>query len=202
MTVFSSFQRELRRSGWLLALAVLGWAPALSAQAQESASGTTGAEYLIGIGDVVVTSVWRNPELEATVPVRPDGKIAFPLIGEVEVAGRTPADLRERLTEGYERFITAPAVSVVIREINSRKVFVLGEVEESGAYDILRPTRLLQALAMAGGLTEYAKKDQVVVLREDGGRDVRFEVSIRAITSGRQIEDNLLLRPGDTIVVP
>lgn len=162
----------------------------------------SGLEYVIGVSDVLAVSVWRESELQAVVPVRPDGRIAVPLLGEVQVAGRTPLDVQSELTKNYERFVAAPAVSLVVMEINSRKVFVLGEVGDPGVFDIIRPTRLLQALAMAGGFTEFAKKDEVVVIREGEGAGKRFEVSIKAVTAGRNPQDNLLLRPGDTIYVP
>ena len=112
-------------------------------------------------------SVWNQDALKATMPVRPDGRIAVPLLGEIEAAGRTPAEVQAELALGYEKYVTAPAVSLVITEINSRRVFVLGEVQEPGVFDILTPTTLLQALAMAGSFTEFAKKDEVVVVREE-----------------------------------
>ncbi len=158
--------------------------------------------YIIGVGDRLTVSVWKNPELEAEVPVRPDGRISVPLVGEVDVAGLTPGEVQSLLTESYGQFITAPSVSVMVTEINSRKVFILGEVTQSGSYDILQPTNLMQALAMAGGLSEFAKKEQVVVLREVKGVTKRWKVNLNAITSGRKPQDNLLLEPGDTVIVP
>ena len=106
--------------------------------------------------------VWKNQELSVTVPVRPDGRISVPLVGEVEAARRTPAELEEILTEAFEEFVTSPAVSVVVQEINSHRVFIMGEVNSSGTYDIIQPTRLLQALAMAGGLTETKSTLEVI----------------------------------------
>jgi polysaccharide export outer membrane protein len=146
----------------------------------------------------VSIAVWKNPDLSATVPVRPDGIVSAPLVGEVHAAGRTPADVQAELTEKYAAFVTAPGVSVVVTEIHSRKVYVMGEVGKSGEYDVFQPTRLMQILAVAGGLTEYAKKDEVVILR--GQR--RLVASIKDVSSGRRLEDNILLEPGDTIVVP
>lgn len=176
-------------------------------QAQEpAASGgdgeTNGGGYVIGVGDVLGISVWKNPELQVTVPVRPDGRISVPLVGDLEVVGLAPSRVQEQLQRAYEQFITAPGVSVVVTEINSRKVFILGEVLNSGVYDILQPTKLMQALAMAGGLTEWAKEDQVIVLRDEGTTQRRWRLSLKAITSGRSPEDNLLLLPGDTVIVP
>jgi polysaccharide export outer membrane protein len=158
--------------------------------------------YLIGIGDVLTVAVWKNEELTVTVPVRPDGRISLPLVSEVEVAGRTPETVRALLTTSYQEYITSPSVSVVVEEINSRKIFIMGEVQSSGVYDLVQPTRLLQALAMAGGLTDFAKKDQIVVLREEGGSERRTVVSIKDIQTGRRLDVNMRLQPGDTIIVP
>ncbi len=166
------------------------------------AQGGAGETYIIGVGDLLKVSVWKNPDLQAEVPVRPDGRISVPLIGEVHVAGLTPLEVQSLLTESYTSFVTAPSVSVLITQINSRKVFILGQVQESGAYDILQPTNVMQALAMAGGMTEFARANKIVVLRELNGVKKRWQVNIDAIASGKSPEDNLMLEPGDTIIVP
>jgi polysaccharide export outer membrane protein len=159
--------------------------------------------YAIGIGDVLEISVWKNPELAVTTPVRPDGRISVPLLGDVQASGLTPLALRQTLTDRFAEFVTAPGVSVVIKEINSRKVFVTGEVKSPGAFDLQPRTKLMQVLAMAGGLTPYAK-GRVVVLRDsrDGRGDRRFEINLEQIVSGKKSSDNLVLQPGDTLVVP
>ncbi|MGB5160097.1 MAG: polysaccharide biosynthesis/export family protein [Thermoanaerobaculia bacterium] len=171
-------------------------------QGTAEVSTSQSSNYVIGVSDVLTLSVWREDQLQVTVPVRPDGRIVVPLLGEIEVVGRTPMEVQADLTKGYEEFVTAPAVSLVVTEINSRKVYVLGEVKEPGVFDILRPIKLLQVLAMAGGFTDFAKKDEVVVIREGTQGDLRFEFSVKAITTGRSPEDNILLFPGDTIYVP
>lgn len=159
--------------------------------------------YAIGIGDILEISVWKNPELSTTVPVRPDGRISVPLLGDVQASGMTPLALRQTLTEGFKEYVTAPGVSVVVKEIRSRKIFVTGEVATPGAYDLQPRTKLMQALALAGGLTPYAKQ-RVIVLRDgrDGKSDRRIEIELGAIISGKRTEDNLLLQPGDTLIVP
>jgi len=159
--------------------------------------------YAIGVGDVLEISVWKNPELAVTTPVRPDGRISVPLLGDIQASGMTPLALRQTLTDQFKEFVTAPGVSVVIKEINSRKVFVTGEVKTPGAYDLQPRTKLLQVLAMAGGLTPYAKK-KVTLLRDsrDGRNDRRYELDLDAIISGKRPSDNLVLLPGDTIIVP
>jgi len=157
--------------------------------------------YAIGIGDVLEISVWKNPDLSATVPVRPDGRISVPLLGDLKAAGMTPLALRQTLTDGFREFVTAPGVSVVVKQINSQKVFVTGEVANPGAFDLAPRAKLMQVVAMAGGLTPYAK-GRVVVLRDRDGKERRFEVNFKAIVSGRRPQDNLILQPGDTLVVP
>ena len=113
--------------------------------------------YAIGIGDVLEISVWKNPDLTTTVPVRPDGRISVPLLGDVQAAGMTPLALKQSLTDGYKEYVTAPGVSVVVKEIHSRKIFVTGEVAHPGTFDLEPRTKLMQALALAGGVTPYAK---------------------------------------------
>jgi polysaccharide biosynthesis/export protein len=157
--------------------------------------------YAIGIGDVVEITVWKNPELSVTVPVRPDGRISVPLLGDIQAAGMTPLALKETLAEGFSEFVTAPGVSVVIKEIKSQRVFVTGEVTAPGVFDLAPRTKLMQILAMAGGLTPYAK-GKVIVLRDRGGKDRRYEIDVDSIVSGRKPADNLVLQAGDTIVVP
>lgn len=159
--------------------------------------------YAIGIGDVLEISVWKNPELAVTTPVRPDGRISVPLLGDVQASGLTPLALRQTLTDRFAEFVTAPGVSVVIKEINSRKVFVTGEVKSPGSFDLQPRTKLMQVIAMAGGLSPYAK-GKVVVLRDsrDGRGDRRFEINLDQIISGKKSSDNLVLQPGDTLVVP
>ena len=168
---------------------------------QEAPPGETDS-YLIGVADVLTVSVWKSEDLSAQVPVRPDGVITLPLVGEVLVAGKTPAEVREDLNQKYADFVSAPTISVVVNEINSRMIYIVGEVSSSGAYAIVQPLRVMQALALAGGLTEYAKKDQVVVLRQQQTQEQRISLSIKDIANGRKPEDNIRLRPGDTIIVP
>lgn len=162
----------------------------------------SGDSYIIGVGDMLRVSVWKNEDLQAEVPVRPDGRISVPLIGEVHVAGLTPLEVQSLLTQRYTSFVTAPSVSVLVTQVNSRKVFILGQVKASGAFDILQPTNVMQALAMAGGMTEFAKTNKIVVLREVNGVKKRWQINIDAIASGRRPEDNMQLEPGDTIIVP
>lgn len=188
-----------RRIGFLAASCVaalvlggdLGLARAQSAPAELQ-------PYVLGVSDVVSISVWKNPELGITTPVRPDGIVSVPLVGEIQAAGKAPSVIRAELAQRFSEYVTAPGVSVVVTEIHSRKVYVMGEVNQSGAFDLFQPMRLIQVLALAGGFTEFAKKDEVVILRGQ----TRLVVSIKAVSSGRRLEDNILLEPGDTVVVP
>jgi polysaccharide export outer membrane protein len=159
--------------------------------------------YAIGVSDVLEISVWKNPELAATVPVRPDGRISVPLLGDVQAAGMTPLALKQALTDGYKEYVTAPGVSVVVKEIHSRKIYVSGEVAHPGTFDLEPRMKLMQALALAGGLTPYAK-GRVVVLRDarDGHQEKRYEVALSSIIKGKRPQDNLILLPGDTLLVP
>jgi polysaccharide biosynthesis/export protein len=189
-------------AAWLWLLAAAGAAAAAPAP-KTIAQGESPDAYAIGVGDVIEISVWKNPDLTVTVPVRPDGRISVPLLGDVQAAGVTPLALKNVLTNGFRDYITAPGVSVVVKEVNSQKIFVTGEVAKPGAYDLKSRTKVMQALAMAGGLTAYAKQ-RVIVLRDgQGGRsDRRIEVDLGAIVSGRHPEENITLQPGDTLVVP
>jgi polysaccharide export outer membrane protein len=145
--------------------------------------------------------VWREQDLTRTVIVRPDGKIGFPLIGDVQAAGRTPRELAADVTAALARFIKEPVVAVMVEEINHFKVFVLGEVHTQGQLVLRQPTRLLQALALAGGLTQYADKSNVVLFRTEEGRASRMRVDYRKLVTGERPELNYDLKPGDTIIV-
>jgi polysaccharide export outer membrane protein len=158
--------------------------------------------YAIGIGDVVEISVWKSPELGVTVPVRPDGRISVPLLGDIQAAGMTPLALKGMLKDGFQEFVTAPEVSVVIKEINSRKVFVTGEVATPGAYDLQPRTKLMHVLALAGGLTPYSKKRAIILRDREGDDERRYTIDLDGILSGKRPKDNIVLQPGDTIIFP
>src|SRR3954462_5983190 len=194
--------RPLAISRTAAALLVLLWGTAAAQTAKRTEQDPPNA-YQIGLGDVLEVSVWKNPELSVTVPVRPDGRISVPLLGDVQAAGLTPLALKATLTDGYKEYVTAPGVSVVVKEIHSRKIYVTGEVAHPGSFDVEPRTKLMQALALAGGLTPYAK-GRVVVLRDgrDGRQEKRMEVELKSIINGKKPEDNVLLQPGDTLVVP
>lgn len=159
-------------------------------------------DFHIGVSDTLNISVWKSKELNARVPVAPDGMISLPLVGDVLAAGRTPAEVRAELKERYGDFLTAPEVSLVVTAINSRVFYIIGEVSKQGVHELLLPTTILQGLARAGGLSDYAKKDNIVVLRRVNDVEQFITLSIKGVEKGRSLEQNILLMPGDTIIVP
>ena len=175
--------------------------PAPAAPKEEPPPAAAPGEFIIGVEDRLTISVWREQDLTRTVTVRPDGKIGFPLIGDVQAAGKTPRELDTEVTSALARFIKEPVVAVLVEEINHFKVFVLGEVHTQGQLVLRQPTRLLQALALAGGLTQYADKSNVVLVRTEDGRESRMRVDYRKLVTGDRPESNYDLKPGDTIIV-
>ena len=159
------------------------------------------ADYVIGVEDVLAVSVWKEPELTKNVNVRPDGKISFPLVGDLQASGKTPRQLSATLTEALAKFIKEPIVTVTVEQINNFKIYMIGEIGAQGELTLKRRTRLLQAIAQAGGLSPYASKN-IVVVRDEGGREVRTEIDYRKVISGERPELNIYLKPGDTIIVP
>jgi polysaccharide export outer membrane protein len=173
-----------------------GAAPAAAAAAAAAAD-----EYVIGPEDVLGIVFWHEKDLSADAVVRPDGRISLPLLNEVDAAGLTPSRLRARLTEEARRYVEDPTVSVVVRQINSRKVYVTGEVARPGVYPLTGQMTVLQVLAIAGGLREYADTKNIVVMRAENGRSVSFTFNYDDVSKGKRLTQNLELRPGDTIVV-
>jgi polysaccharide export outer membrane protein len=158
-------------------------------------------EYRIGREDVLEVVVWHEPELTRVVPVRPDGRISLPLAGEVEAAGRTPTELQARVSRALEPFIRDTKVAVLVREINAARVYVLGEVTKPGGFPLRGPMSVMQAIAVAGGRTEFAK-DQVVWLRQQAsGGTERVSLSFRDMVKG-EAAGALWVRPGDVLYVP
>lgn len=174
--------------------------PIEAAQPPADVSGVGPSTYQIGPGDVLHISVWDEAQLTETVTVRPDGKISLPLIYEVNAAGMTPEDLQKLLTEKLTRFVRKPRVTVTIQEIHSRMVFITGEVQRPGAYPLAASMDVVQAIARAGGFTDFAKPRKVYVLRAD--KTTRANVNYEKVVKGQSPEQNVDLKPGDTVVVP
>lgn len=160
-------------------------------------------DYVIGPEDVLAVLFWREKDLSVEqVVVRPDGMITLPLLNDIRAAGLTPEELRETLAKAASRFVEDPNATVVVRQINSRKVFVTGQVGRPGAYPLLGPTTVLQAIAQAGGLLEYAKANDILVMRQVKGRTQTFRFRYKDVIRGKHLEQNIELKPGDTVVVP
>ena len=165
-----------------------------------SAAATTDASYKIGPQDVLRIDVWKETEISRSVPVRPDGKISLPLLNDVQAAGFTAMELANAITEGLKKFINNPQVTVTVTEINSRRVYVTGEVTRPGAYPLLPNMTALQALTSAGGFTQFSNPKKIYVLRNESGKQVKHPFNYKAVLDGKQ--DDIPLQPGDTIVVP
>jgi polysaccharide export outer membrane protein len=177
-------------------------APPAGANAGGAAVETPPADYVIGTEDVLGIVFWREPTLSADVVVRPDGKISLPLLNDVHVIGQTPDQVRQLLAKMADRFVDTPQPSVVVRQINSRRVFITGNVERPGMFPLLRPTSVVQLIALAGGLREFADHGNIVIVRTDGGRQLTFRFDYDKLKSGKNLSQNIELRPGDTIIVP
>jgi polysaccharide export outer membrane protein len=158
--------------------------------------------YVIGPLDVLEVLFWRDKDLSAEVVVRPDGKISLPLLNDVEAGGLTPEQLRSQVLDRARRFVEDPTATVIVKQINSRNVFIMGEVQKPGTYPLGGPTTVLQLIAVAGGLTEFASRDEIVLLRTIEGLAERHRVNYSAVLKGNDLKQNLDLKPGDTVVVP
>jgi polysaccharide export outer membrane protein len=158
--------------------------------------------YVIGPDDVLQIVFWREKDLSGEVVVRPDGRISLPLLNDVVAAGRTPDELRTELIERASPFLAEPNATVVVKESRSRKVFITGNVEKPGPYFLTGRTTVVQLIAMAGGLKEFADQKGIVVMRGSGGRQVTYGVDYHSIVRRQNLEQNLDLLPGDTVLVP
>lgn len=158
--------------------------------------------YVIGPEDVLDVMYWRDKDMSAEVVVRPDGKVALPLLNDVQAAGLTPDELREFLMKASAKFVEDPSVTVVVKTINSRKVFVTGMVAKPGAYPISAPTTVMQVLAMAGGIHEFADAKNIIVMRNEKDGQVAFRFNYKEVLKRKNLAQNIQLKPGDTVVVP
>src|ERR1700722_9482367 len=159
------------------------------------------SDYVIGADDQLKISVWNEANLSETVPVRPDGKISMPLLNDVDAAGLTPTQLKDSITEKLRKFISDPRVTIVVLAMNSRRVFVTGEVNHTGPMALLPHMTVLQALAQAG-FTQFANVKGIYLLRTENGKQSRIPFNYKEVVKGNRPEQNVQLKPGDTIVVP
>jgi polysaccharide biosynthesis/export protein len=183
-------------------LASAGQGQKAGASKSEPVAATTDASYVIGPEDVLNVDVWKEKETSSTVPVRPDGKISLPLLNDVQAAGLTPMQLQSEIRDGLKKFISDPQVTVIVTQINSRKIFVLGEVARPGTFPMLPHMTVLQAISTAGGFTQFAKAKGVYVLRSENGHQTTLPFNYKEVVRGKDPAQNIELKPGDTIVVP
>jgi polysaccharide export outer membrane protein len=160
------------------------------------------AEYKIGPQDVLRIDVWKEPDISRTIPVRPDGKISLPLLNDVQAAGFTAMQLAASLRESLSKYLTSPQVTVTVNETNSRRVYLTGEVARAGALPLSPGMTVLQALASGGGFTQFAKLKNIYVLRTEDGKQVKHPFNYKEVVKGNLAEQNILLQPGDVIVIP
>ena len=171
-----------------------------NAEAQDA---TNTSHYLIGPNDILNIYVWKEPDLTQDITVMPDGRITIPLIGEILAQGQTVTSLKEIITERLKDFVSAPEVTVIIRESQSRRIYTIGKLNQPGPYTLAPDMTVLQALSMAGGFTEWADtKNVLIIRREEGGGETQFRFNYQDYIAGKNLEQNILLEPKDTIVVP
>src|SRR5215469_3541267 len=197
-----------KHCGWLLVVALASFAGAqpktLSTPAsspEKAPAASAGPDYVIGPDDTLHISVWKEPDLTETLPVRPDGKISMPLLNDVTAAGMTPTQLATSITEKLKKYVADPRVTVVVTGMNSRRVFVTGEVLHTGPMTLLPHMTMLQALAQAG-FNQFANPKAIYLLRSENGKQSKTPFNYKEVVKGRHPEQNIELRPGDTIVVP
>ena len=196
---------------------VLAAAASLAAQQKPASNGTAAtppagvtipagvvppADYVIGPDDVLAVVFWREKEMSTEVTVRPDGKITLPLLNDLQASGLTPEQLRDVVSKAAAQYIEVPAVTVVVKAINSRKVFITGQVGKQGAFPLAGPTTVMQMLATAGGVHEFADTKNIMILRTENGRQTAFRFNYNDVRKGKNLKQNIELKPGDTIIVP
>ena len=192
-SIFGLFTVVIIFQGALASIATAGAAPD-----EESSQ----AHYLIGINDVLNIFVWKEPDMTQDVTVMSDGRITFPLIGDVMAMGRTVTELKNDITEKLKNYVSNPEVTVIVRESRSRPIYVIGMVNQPGTYQLESDMTVLQALSVAGGFTEWADKKYIMIVRREGGKELMYRFNYQEFISGKDLDQNIVLLPNDTIVVP
>lgn len=177
-------------------------ATAAAASAPRATDPVVPPGYVIGTDDVLSIVYWKDKDMSADAQVRPDGRIALPLINEVQAAGLTPEQLHKKLTEESKKYMEDANITVVVRQINSRKAFITGEVNRPGPYPLTSPTSVMQLIALAGGLREYANTKKIVIMRTVNGKPISLPFNYKDVIAGKNLQQNIELKPGDTVVVP
>ncbi|MGO9614915.1 MAG: polysaccharide biosynthesis/export family protein [Bryobacteraceae bacterium] len=173
-----------------------------SAAAAQAKEANEDSSFVIGAEDLLAINVWKEADISRTVPVRPDGKISLPLLNDVQAAGLTPEQLAASIRDGLKKYIDDPVVTVIVTTVNSRRVYVMGEVSHPGVVPLTHGMTVLQALASAGSFTQFANVKGIYLLRSENGKQVKYPFNYKAVLKGQNTEQNLELKPGDTIVVP
>lgn len=199
--------RTLTGTILLLLLLLAVWVQSLTVSAQDKVKPapvavTTDPAYVIGPEDVISVNVWKEPDMSGPVPVRPDGKISMPLLNDIQAAGLTATQLSAQITEQLKKYIEQPRVTIVVTQVNSQRYFVMGEVLHAGVFPLVPNMRVLQGLSGAGGFSPFANLKKIYVLRTEDGKQNKLPFNYREVVKGRNPEQNVVLKPGDTIVVP
>jgi polysaccharide export outer membrane protein len=161
------------------------------------------ASYIVGVGDVLEINVWKESELSKTVPVRPDGMITLPLIGEIKAVGLTPDQLQDQLTTSLQKVVSEPQVTVMVVSVNSMSFNIVGNVAKPGYYPLVRPITILDALALSGGFRDFAKEKKIYVLRTTpDGKQEKLKFNYKEVIKGKNMAQNIILQPHDTLVIP
>lgn len=186
-----------------LFLSIFFTAGAIAAGAPVGRSATTSEAYKIGPGDVLEIVTWKEPDFtRKSVLVRIDGKISFPLLDDVQAGGLTPVQLKERIQKGLKNYVDAPEVTVTVVNPGSQKFYILGEVKKTGEYQLVKNLTVLQAFALAGGFTEWASKKEIILFRQENGKDKTILINYKDIVDDRDFSQNVEIRADDTIIVP
>ena len=203
---------KMRQKGFILFIIIVssymfGCAPQMSStvEAQATAAEVTPIDqekYLLGPEDVVEVSVWKEPDMTRQLVVQPDGKIYYPLVGEIRAAGKTVKQLQEEISKKLEKFVTDASVTVILLKTQNYKIFVTGKVNKPGEFQVGRPTSVLQAISMAGGLTTFASPKNIKVVRKISGQDELYNFDYKDVSKGMMLYQNIILQPGDVVVVP
>jgi len=176
--------------------------PAPASVVTPAAAAVVPSNYTIGPDDILSVVFWRDKEMSADVVVRPDGRVTLPLVSDVMAAGLTPEQLRDRIREEAAKYVEDPNVTVVVKQINSRKVFISGMVGRPGAYALSGAITVLQMLTMAGGVNEFADDSKIIIMRSENGKQRALKFNLKDVKKGKNLQQNIELKPGDTIVVP
>ena len=210
--MIKNMRRMTRLGGVVLGMAGLLIALSAGAEAQEKKPAAAAAnvaaamdsepEYILGPGDQIDIAVWKDETLTKSVIVLPDGKISFPLIGEIKAAGRTVPQLKQEITKKISPFAPDPIISIEVRQVNSMLVYVIGRVNTPGRFSLNTNVNVLQALTIAGGLNPFAKRDKIKIFRREGAKTTIFRFKYDEVVEGTELEQNIILQRGDVVVVP